>query len=152
MLTKKLFHTCLLILLTIFGCQRNESPYADATNEKSILFFNMTSDPEEDPHAVTMGLQLAGHGLDDGRHVVLFFNVHAVGIPTKDFPADLAFSDKPIKTLLTELIDAGAEVHVCPMCMKALNVDPQNLLAGAEVTDRIKLFANLASNTNVFTY
>lgn len=47
-----------------------------------------------------MALQLPEHALNDGKGVVLFFNVEGVTVPTKDFPDDLAFHDKPIKSLL----------------------------------------------------
>jgi predicted peroxiredoxin len=117
-----------------------------------VMFFNITSGPEEDAHAVTMALQLAGHALDDGREVVLFFNVRGVDAPKKDLPGDLAFKDKPIKTLLADLIDRGAQAHVCPHCMKALDVSAEDLIDGAVVTDREKLFGKIGSNTVVFSY
>jgi predicted peroxiredoxin len=99
-----------------------------------------------------MALQLAGHGLDSERKVVLFFNVRAADIPTKSFPETIAFKDQPIKKMLADLIERGAEVHVCPHCMQALAVNPDALIAGAQVTDREALFSNITSNTVVFTY
>jgi predicted peroxiredoxin len=124
----------------------------DLLDDESILFLNIISDGKEDPHSVTMALQLAGHAIDYGKKVVLFFNVRAVTVPTKNFPDDLAFHDKPIKSLLKELMAKGANVQVCPHCMKALNVKAEDLIEGAQVTDREKLFSQLGSNTNVFTY
>jgi intracellular sulfur oxidation DsrE/DsrF family protein len=67
-------------------------------------------------------------------------------------PADLAFKDKPIKVLLAKLIERGAEVHVCPHCMKALEVEPEDLIDGAFVTNREKLFSRVGSNTVAFSY
>jgi predicted peroxiredoxin len=118
----------------------------------TTMFFNITSDPMEDPHPVTMALQLAGHALDDGRPTVLFFNVRGIPAVTKDFPADLAFHDVPIKELLANAMERGAEVHVCPHCMKAKGIDASALIPGAGVTDRESLFAHLGPNTVVFTY
>jgi predicted peroxiredoxin len=117
-----------------------------------VMVLNITSGPEEDAHSVTMALQLAGHALDDGREVVLFFNVRGVSAPTKDLPEDLAFKDKPIKTLLAGLIERGAQAHVCPHCMKALGVSAADLIEGAIVTDREKLFTKIGPNTVVFSY
>ena len=117
----------------------------------SVMLFSVTSGVD-DVHAVTMALQLAGHALDDGRQVVLFFNVRGAEVPTRSLPADLAFKAKPIKALLADRIERGAQVHVCPHCMKALGVEPGDLVEGAQVTDRQKLFANIGPNTVVFTY
>jgi predicted peroxiredoxin len=118
---------------------------------KPILLLNVTSGTE-DAHSVTMALQLAGHALDDGRHLVLFFNVRGVEIPTRELSDSLAFKDRPIKELLSDLIDRGAEVHVCPHCMAALGVEADDLVKGAVVTDREKLFSRVGPNTSVFTY
>jgi predicted peroxiredoxin len=119
---------------------------------QSIILFNITSDGVHNPHPVTMALQLAGHALDDGREAVLFFNVRGVKVPTKSFPAELAFSAKPITQLLAKLVERGAEVHVCPHCMKALEVTAEDLIPGAKVTNREMLFAKIGPNTTVFTY
>ena len=116
------------------------------------VLLNITSGPAEDAHSVTMALQLAGHALDAGRKAVLFFNVRGVEVPTFALPADLAFGDRPIKELLQSLIDRGAEVHVCPHCMRALQVEEEDLITGAQVTDRDKLFSHITENTVVFTY
>jgi sulfur relay (sulfurtransferase) complex TusBCD TusD component (DsrE family) len=113
---------------------------------------NITSGPTEDPHSVTMALQLAGHALDEGRVTVLFFNVRGVTVPTDGLPEDLAFHAKPIKQLLADLIGRGAEVHVCPHCMHALGVQPGDLVSGTVVTDREKLFARIGPSTVVFSY
>lgn len=141
-------------LLFALGCARpepaEETPPAVA--EKPTMLFNITSSPVDDPHAVTMALQLAGHALDDGRPVVLFFNVRGVSVPTVDLPDDLAFHVEPIKTLLADLVNRGAEVQVCPHCMSALGIEADNLIPGAVVTDRETLFARVTSNTVVFSY
>jgi sulfur relay (sulfurtransferase) complex TusBCD TusD component (DsrE family) len=115
------------------------------------MFFNITSGPD-DPHPVTMALQLAGHALDDQRSVVLFFNVRGVHVPTAQLPDTLAFGDRPIKEMLVSLMERGAEVHVCPHCMAALGVESTDLLPGAQVTNRGMLFSHLTGNTAVFTY
>lgn len=118
---------------------------------KKGLILNITSSGKADPHAVTMALQLAGHGLKDGRKVVLFFNVKGVDVPTKTFSKKLAFKDKPIKMLLGKLIKDGATVLVCPHCMKAMGLSKKDLVAGAQVANRAKLFGPL-DHSAVFTY
>ncbi len=143
-----------IVLLVLAACAPPapvEAPVA-APPAPQITFFSITSDGASDPHSVTMGLQLANHALDAGREVVLFFNVRGTTVPTKAFPADLAFHAEPIATLLAGLIQRGAEVHVCPHCMEALGVAEADLIDGARVTTRDALFAKLGPETNVFTY
>ena len=141
-------------MVGLLGCAQNGEEKAVVAKPAGppIMFLSITSGAIEDTHSVTMALQLAGHALDDERKVVLFFNVRAADIPTKTFPGTIAFKDEPIKALLADLIDRGAEVHVCPHCMQALAVNPDALIKGAQVTDREALFSNLTSNTIVFTY
>jgi sulfur relay (sulfurtransferase) complex TusBCD TusD component (DsrE family) len=141
-------------LLVLAGCSRSGAETEQPAGESGaqIVLFNIKSAATEDPHAVTMALQLAGHALDDGRQVALFFNVRGVTVPTTDLPEDLAFRAKPIKALLTALIEKGAQVHVCPHCMNALGVEADELIAGAFVTNRDRLFSMLGTNTVVFSY
>lgn len=143
----------LLLAVALAGCtqqgQMNRS--AAESDGKTPIFFSITSGPD-DPHPVTMALQLAGHALDDQREVVLFFNVRGVNIPTVQLSDTLAFGDSPIKEMLAGLIERGAEVHVCPHCMSALGVEATDLVEGARVTTRESLFAHLQGNTAVFTY
>jgi sulfur relay (sulfurtransferase) complex TusBCD TusD component (DsrE family) len=141
-------------LLALAGCSRSVAETAQPAGEKEaqIVLFNITSSATDDPHSVTMALQLAGHALDDGRKVALFFNVRGVTVPTLSLPEDLAFRAKPIKALLAGLIEGGAQVHVCPHCMNALGVEASDLVAGALVTNRERLFGLLGPNTVVFSY
>lgn len=152
---KSIFLTLLTICIILsFNCQVAEQKKLNnnLSVDESILLLSITSDAQKDPHSATMALQLAGHALDYGKKAVLFFNVRGVTVPTKNFPEDLAFHAKPIKLLLSELIAKGANVQVCPHCMEALNVKAEDLLEGAQITDREKLFSQLSSNTQVFTY
>jgi predicted peroxiredoxin len=142
----------MLIPVAAWSQTDGSAAMATSASEPVIMFFNITSGPDEDPHAVTMALQLAGHALDDGRPAVLFFNVRGVGVPQRNLAETLAFRDKPIKQLLRDLIARGAQVHVCPHCLAALDLKVDSLIEGAVVTDREKLFATLGENTVVFTY
>ena len=143
-----------LAALALGGCAHNHGNHDHQAMGpgSGTVFFNLTSDPAADAHSLTMAMQLAGHALDAGRRVVLFFNVKAVGVPTRGFDAELAYHDKPLKNLLAGLILRGALVHVCPHCMEAQGVKEEQLIAGARVTTRESLFAELGPKTVVFTY
>jgi predicted peroxiredoxin len=139
------------------GCNRSSSPDSNASAAgaapPSTVFLSVTSDANSDPQSVDMAMKFAGFALDEDRQVVMFFNVKGVTIPTAEFPDDFAFGeDKPIKTQLAELIERGADIHVCPICMKALGVEEGDLMEGAKVTTRPSLFENIHGGTTVFTY
>ncbi len=144
-----------LVLGMLTGCQMGHT----ATSQKAmnlgkpIVFFNITTNPMVDAHPVTMALQLANHALDDDRHVVLFFNVKSVGVPTKQLPLTVRNAEaRPVRDLLADAIANGADVHVCPMCLKAMGVNEGDLVDGAHVTSRDALFSTIGPNTVVFTY
>ncbi|MEE3371831.1 MAG: DsrE family protein [Planctomycetota bacterium] len=151
---------CLVLLYCcVPGCSpanRSASQSATGESSSSTVLVNVTSAVEGDkgrPQAVDMALKLAGFALDEGRSVALFFNVKGVHVPTRKLPSDLAFQDNlPIAKQLAKLIERGAEVHVCPICMKALGVEAADVMEGAQVTTRPKLFAHIGANTAVFTY
>lgn len=142
-------------LLNVLGC--SQTPPADATADSSqaaaTVLLSVTSDAGAKPQSVDMALKLAGFTLDEGRRAVLFFNVKGVTIPSKSLGDEFAFQqEKPIHDQLAELIQRGADVHVCPICMKALGVAETDLIEGAHVTTRPSLFANITADTVVFTY
>ncbi len=119
---------------------------------KPIVVLNLTSG-KEDLHSATMGLQLAGHALADGREVVLFFNVRAVELVTKKSNQHLSFGgNPPIGQMVEELLKGGAKAMVCPSCSKVMGVDEGDLMSGMKMATRESLFAKLGSGTVVFTY
>lgn len=148
------FGTCAL-MFTFAGCEQpsNGSSATAAHEANATVLISVTSDVNDNPQSIDMAMKLAGFSLDEGRDVAMFFNVKGVTIPTSDFDDGLAFDDNaPVKQQLTELIERGVDVHVCPICMKALDVEESDILEGAQVTTRPKLFAHIGGDTAVFTY
>lgn len=145
----------LAMLFLLAGCAGQPTTGVDsvAANAKSKVLISVTSDATENPQSIDMAMKLAGFSLDEGRDVVMFFNVKGVTIPVKGLPDDFAFQDNsPLKMQLQELIKRGVDVHVCPICMKALGVEDSDVLEGAKVTTRPSLFSNIGPTTVVFTY
>lgn len=125
-----------------------EKPAAD----KGTLVINLTSG-KEDLHKATMALQLAGHGLGDGRKVVVFLNVRGTELAGKQAPASWVFAkNPPVSDMLKDLLKRGAVVMVCPHCMEALGIKKDDLADGTQVASRETLFGSLAANSVVFSY
>ena len=136
------------------GCGPSAVPQSGATSapDNATVLLNITSGAEA-LQAVDMAMKLAGFSLDEGRTVAIFFNVKGVQVPTRSFPADVKFQDNlPLVQQLARLIERGAEVHVCPICMKALGVEADDVVEGAQVTTRPKLFSHIGRDTAVFSY
>jgi predicted peroxiredoxin len=142
-------------VIALSGCNAPASSSAGATapTGATTVLLSVTSDASQNPQSVDMAMRFAGFALDEGRRVVIFFNVKGVTIPTAGLPDDFAFGEgTPIKQQVTALIERGADVHVCPICMQALDVEKSDLIDGAKVTTRSSLFANIGPSTVVFTY
>lgn len=137
-------------MVSAAGCRNNVTNPSAA---KTVFFMNITTDGSDDPQRLDMALKLAKFALEEKREVFIFFNVKGVHVPTTDFAADLKYKDEPpIQEQLAKLIEDGAVVHVCPICMKALGVEKDDLVEGASVTTRAKLFDQIGANTTAFTY
>lgn len=128
------------------------SATADQAAAKPSFVLNITSG-SEDLHSVTMALQLAGHALDDGRDVSLFFNVRGPELARADLSEKVAFhGNPPIRKMIASLQERGATVIACPHCMEVLGVTADDLLPGARVATRELLFGKLPPGAVVFTY
>ena len=138
------------------GCSKSDSNAPNAkpqTSADANVFISVVSDMDSNPQAVDMAMKVAGFSLDEGRTVFMFFNVKGVRVPVQSLGDDVAFgSNDPVKKQLAKLIERGATVHVCPICMKALDVKEDQLVAGSHVTTRPALFQQIRNDTCVFTY
>lgn len=142
-------------LMCLCGCDHTPSVSAtpSSSDTAATVLLSVTSDANERPQAVDMAMKLAGFSLDEGRKVVLFFNVKGATVPSSVLADDFAYQqNEPIRVQLAALIERGADVHVCPICMEALGVAESDLMPEAKVTTRPSLFANIGADTAVFTY
>ena len=141
-----------LSVLCLFAGTGLQVVKGEDTGGKPAMVLNVTSG-REDVHAVTMALQLAGHGLDDGREVVLFLNVRAADFARRDLSEAIAFGgNPPVKKMIAALIGRGARVLVCPHCAKVLGVAEDDIIDGARLATRESLFGALGTNSVVFSY
>jgi predicted peroxiredoxin len=103
---------------------------AQATEDKSMgLFVNLTtSQTAIAGHA----MHFASNMLERGHPVAFFLNHQAVAYATKSAPEE-AFGDsgQTVADMLADLMERGAKVIVCRLCIKMQGIDPQNLVEGA---------------------
>jgi sulfur relay (sulfurtransferase) complex TusBCD TusD component (DsrE family) len=90
------------------------------------LFVNLTS---ADAHRARMGISFGMNQLERGHPLTIFLNDKAVLIGSRANAAEYAEHQK----MLTGLMDKGALVLVCPMCMKHYGVKEADLMPGLKV-------------------
>jgi sulfur relay (sulfurtransferase) complex TusBCD TusD component (DsrE family) len=90
------------------------------------LFINLTTD---DGHRVNMAFNFGGNQLKRGHELTIFMNDKAVLAAS----ALNAEKFKEQQATIQSLLDAGATILVCPMCMKHYGVAESDLLPGLKV-------------------
>lgn len=94
--------------------------------DTASLFINLTTD---DPHRANMGITFGGNQLERGHPLTIFLNDRGVLVGTKAGANRFASHHKA----LAAMIDKGATVLICPMCMKHYGVNPGEVLPGIKV-------------------
>jgi sulfur relay (sulfurtransferase) complex TusBCD TusD component (DsrE family) len=90
------------------------------------LFVNLTTD---EPHRANMGITFGKNQHERGHPLTVFLNDKAVLIASKANAGKFPDHQKA----LLELVAKGANVLVCPMCMKHYGVKEADLLPGLKV-------------------
>jgi sulfur relay (sulfurtransferase) complex TusBCD TusD component (DsrE family) len=94
--------------------------------DKDPLFVNATSD---DAHRAEMALTFAKNQLERQHPVTIFINDKAVNIASKANAAQF----KEHQALLSKLVEGGANVFICGMCLKYYGVAESDLVTGVKV-------------------
>jgi sulfur relay (sulfurtransferase) complex TusBCD TusD component (DsrE family) len=118
----KTLSTLILALALLIGAAA--SPALASGNDP--LFVNLTTD---EPHRANMGITFGKNQHERGHPLTVFLNDKAVLIASKANAGKFADHQKA----LVELVAKGANVLVCPMCMKHYGVKETDLLPGLKV-------------------
>lgn len=94
--------------------------------DSDLLFINLTTD---DAHRADMAITFGKNQLERGHPLTIFLNDKGVFIASKENAAK--FTDH--QQMLGELMNKGAVVLICPMCMKHYGITESVLLPGIKV-------------------
>src|SRR5262245_31791112 len=117
--------------------QSSASAQSSSSQPKTVVF-SFTSGPDSIVQVET-GFHVAEDALNDGRHVILFFNGRGVTIPVKHLSPELrlispaANEQRPLWLILRDLINDGAEVIVARDSVKILNMEDREFLPEAQI-------------------
>lgn len=108
------------------------------TTPKDGIFIHISRGPE-DPHRVLMALTLAEKMAED-KDVFVFFDIKGVEIPLKNSPSVEFKEFDSSSVLLSRLLERGVQICVCPMCLKAANYQPDDLLRNVALAEKDAFF------------
>ncbi|MEJ2372644.1 MAG: DsrE family protein [Sulfurimonas sp.] len=123
----------LLLATTVFAAQ------------KGAFFANITS---SSIHKATMATKMSFMFQKDGHATTVFLNDQGVMIGAKTHK-EYAKAQNNLK----KFIKQGGTVLVCPMCLKYYNVDPKDLIDGAQIANHQAVEAAIfAPNTTALSW
>ena len=120
-------------------------------SENQVLI-NLTTGME-DAERVLVAFLVATAAQGQGKKVVVWTTRDAVrlglpgvmtGVPCKECPA--------LDTLLSQFLDAGGELWLCPICVKARDLDDAEKLPTAKVVGATPMWEWAGNDTTVFSY
>jgi predicted peroxiredoxin len=107
----------------------------------------------EDAERVLVAFLVATAAQGQGKEVVVWTTKDAVklglpgvmtGVPCKECP--------PLERLLSQFLDAGGELWLCPICVKARDLDDAEKLPTAKIVGATPLWEWAGNDTTVFSY
>ncbi|MBK1708063.1 DsrE family protein [Marichromatium gracile] len=115
------------------------------------VFYNLTSD---EAWRAGMALGHATRALEAGYAVTVFLNVRGVYLAQQGFATDRAGgAPDDLRGQLGALIDAGAEVMLCGMCLRKAGLEMADMLPGTVKVDCARSLAAMsAEDTVVISY
>ena len=105
----------------------------DTTDMRKPVVVNLATGIEENPERVMLAMFAAESALASGKRTLLFLSLEAIllmfpGALEGEIPCEGCPS---LDKLFRQLVRAGIEIYVCPMCLRARHLDPEDLVEPA---------------------
>jgi predicted peroxiredoxin len=95
----------------------------------------------EDAEKVTVALLVAVGAAEAGRPTLMFLTKEAVRLAVDGIAVGVACDGcPPIPDLMERYKAAGGVVYVCPICFNSKQLDPDRLIAGAEIQGTVPMW------------
>lgn len=111
-----------------------QSDNGSDNNDKKSVIVNISTGINENPEKMMLALFTAESALAAGKRVLMFVSLDAVNamyprgvenvIPCDDCPS--------LEKLTRQVVRAGVEIYVCPVCLKARHLEAADLVEPAE--------------------
>lgn len=108
----------------------------------------------EAPETVTVAFLVAVGAAEQGRETLMFLTREAVRLATDGFAQGTACDGcPPLAELMQRYEKAGGRFLVCPICMKARNVDAANFVRNATAGGTVPMWEWIGDDAAVtFSY
>jgi predicted peroxiredoxin len=121
-----------------------------AENEKLVIM--VTAGPQ-DPERATIPFVMGCAALASEVDVVLGFQIDGVWLARKGEVDDVAAPEfPPLAGLVDTYRELGGKFLVCSPCMKSRDIQPEDLIEGAEIVAAARFVAEITSATNSLVY
>ena len=95
----------------------------------------------EDPEKVVVAFLVAVGAAETGRETLMFLTKEAVRLAVPGVAVGVACDGcPPIEELVKRYDAAGGRYFVCPICVNSRGLDPDTLIAGAEINGTIPMW------------
>jgi predicted peroxiredoxin len=107
----------------------------------------------EDPERVTVAFLLAGAALEQGKETAIWCTKEAVRLALPGHAEGEACDGcPPLERLFQQFADGGGKLLICPICVNARKLDPEDFVAHAEIAGATPMLQWLGDGATVFSY
>lgn len=107
----------------------------------------------ENAETVTVALLVAVGAAESGRPTLMFLTKEAVRLALPGVAVGTACEGCPsIPDLMTRYASAGGRLLVCPVCFNSKQLDPEALIANAELGGTVQLWEWVGDGATTFSY
>jgi predicted peroxiredoxin len=108
----------------------------------------------EDPERVTVAFLVAGPALERGLEVAIFLTKDAVRLAVPGHAQGVACDGcPPLERIFEQFAQGGGELLVCPICVNARKLDPEEFVDNATVAGATPMWEWLGDGPRtVFSY
>jgi predicted peroxiredoxin len=108
----------------------------------------------EDPEKVMIAFLVGGAAAEKGKPVTMFLTKEAIRLAVPGVAVGVACDGcPPIERLFQQFADNGGELLVCPICVKARQLDDGNLVPNARIGGATPLWDWVGDEpASVFSY
>ena len=141
-----------LVVMAVAGMALACKEEKETSQSTAEIVINLTVG-KDDAHRATLALLMADSAIKTDRKVTLFLNVDGVELARKDLPDTVQFFQfPPVREMLAQLVDEGATVLVCPVCLNAAGIPADQLIQGVALATPNDLFPHFDTGAAVISY
>jgi predicted peroxiredoxin len=107
----------------------------------------------EDGERVLVAFLVATAALEQGKEVVVWTTKDAVrlGLPG-EMKGVVCEGCPPLERLLSQFVDGGGQLWLCPICLNARGLQEAEMLEGVKVAGATPMWEWVGADTTVFSY